>query len=1119
MININILYRRIEKNFEVAESGNAKKVLIEGMNNIEPLQKILLLLRIIKKTKNEKLMEFSTELLNQFFDDFDFCINDEDTNEIKVEKVKLIYVYKTLCYSSEIKNLQFGYADDDEIRNKITSTDLDKAINDLSNNTADINVALHYCRIILWIIEKRNINKQADFIYGIERNNNKRKKDDGYLRGAFLDVDKEGDVCLSWIYFEKMRELLKHKDIMPIQKNKVINAMDFFLKRYSQRDGEGFTLPFGYQNDKTGIERDFIYKLYELDSPLLIAIGLNIMLDNNIRDGYEEEWFKDGNGILNQIQELQGDTAPVLKWVEIFTFFKRLSLLVEGGEWEKFKSVICNVNSLELPTHMYDYYHQIIKLTSYIMIKILLDEQESGISLKELINILNEKNINIFSYPDNARFVYRTEKTSYKNWKYAVNKIVYNNGWGDIEISDYLFKSYSKNDAVYCYMNSPLRILISLEDFIEGLSKNGFDSRTKKEFDLHKLFEDYPIRAKVSILEKESSTEGRLAFSPTEILFKNNIDNYQKYRGKEFSDFKQKRLAFAERDKLRSEMIKTREEFYEYKPFFAPPVTSGEMADLLRDDDIVEVKLDAFVPNKGIYVDKDANRVKIISGPFVSKFMTAYKNMNKDIEFTSKMDNTSEVSMDIAEKNEGEIEEVIVQKIEEVDRRRKIRDEIYPNLVLKYLREIPHMDSFIKWEDYWLKKTGIKDFPVLGVVYVANLDMKWAVTFGIVKTIYELVLSIEENTDEELINAKQDVLKKFLNNLRDYPLENINIYRYILNQKNVSRLFDKGNQNDYSEEEKKQIEEYIQYATHIMNSNKIEDVCKYHIFTNTLIKKIYYIEDALNVEFDKNCFKIRLDDGNSRINNRPILTNYVYLFKYGSGIEKQKKTRPIYKHYDGSNVELPLSKEKGGNGIFGILSYDSSNGELVFQKTEDYSSYMRLFYIDLKKTGFDLSSNKNKTAWRKVDDIVNKINTANIDEMMPSDKKRFVTSFNDFLFKFVEYRNGIEYLNRVILKIKYHPFKNRDSSCFMSMKEIEDLFNEKDIRELQETYDYFIITVQNVLKEGEDIFFKEACKLFYQTHFCQFIEREKFVEAITTEKVTSPMINRYIDEELLGKKW
>ena len=277
------------------------------------------------------------------------------------------------------------------------------------------------------------------------------------------------------------------------------DAKKYFFLLCDNRDFEAasyFLYNFDGSNGFFGIEpKEFINKMYAMPNPAMLALARwyeKISLGNEIN---YDEWY-------DRVVELNHD-EECLKWIKITVLFGHLRSYAVDDDWDSLINELDNVVSCPMfDLDKINYIKQIIKAFAYIVNKMILS---NNCYLKKFIERIEKVNVNSFA---NIKYT--------KTW----------NLLEDVENYDYkeilkeLFKQYDCETATYIYMNSHLKNVIKIEEFVKIIANNMGN-------EIGCVFKDYPLAGYIIGGNKLNAIRNKLYIVPNEIASDVSYNGYK----------------------------------------------------------------------------------------------------------------------------------------------------------------------------------------------------------------------------------------------------------------------------------------------------------------------------------------------------------------------------------------------------------------------------------------------------------------------------------------------------------------------------------------------------------------------------------------------------------------
>lgn len=349
------------------------------------------------------------------------------------------------------------------------------AINKLGDN---IGWKKHYCKIVKSIYSARNydINWINYIEYSLRKNNL------GY------EIDEKS----AREYFDLLCEIEQFQ------------SARFFLDNF-----DGSKPILGLSN------LELVELVYSLPSVELLPYG-KWLYEEKIDANYSYvDWGSD-------VKRLNNDDN-VLKWIDLTVYYNSLMDCVEQGDYKQFEKLLNKADNYT----MYDlekvkYMKQQVKSFAFILNNLIAYKKEEVMGFLKKIEKIN---INEYS---KARYL---EK--WNNLESITEEYNYE------ELLNILFRSYAVQEVVYIFMNSHLKNIIELEEFIKRCADVTGP-------DVSVLFDEYPIWGHIGLGDRLSSVRDKLFLTPINVATKASFADYIELKdtygvsSKELKVFKQK---------------------------------------------------------------------------------------------------------------------------------------------------------------------------------------------------------------------------------------------------------------------------------------------------------------------------------------------------------------------------------------------------------------------------------------------------------------------------------------------------------------------------------------------------------------------------------------------------
>lgn len=685
---------------------------------------------------------------------------------------------------------------------------------------------------------------------------------------------------------------------------------------------------------------------------LTMAKGLIEKYQNN--DYSYDEWCSD-------VLEKNAD-EECKKWIKLTFYYHVLMENVQKEDWDSFDQELCLANTYEMINmDKNKYMKQMVDDFAYVCNNILLKRTDSIIHFLEKIEPIN---INAFS---RASYLSEWNKSDSVREKFDYESIIKE-----------LFCIHSIKDIVYIYMNSHLKSIINIEDFVEKCSDIYGEN-------LKDVFENYPIVGTITLGSRLSSIRDKIFVSPVEISSDVSFSTYRSI-GKEHN------FSSKEAQDYNKRMIRCHQDWYSRNKY---------IAELMRNGDLCTFRIHTYKKNKGILA----------------------------VDF----------QLD---------EEIIKQRSEE-------RNACFPVKVMNWLLSIQSSGSFEEWE---------KSEPIYGIRHIN--DMKFRVNIAL-----QIVYTIEK------LRKNKNELERFIYAITNYPLEEINEFRYISTQKKISFKI------PYNEI-KTVKDNVLKKAEIIMNDISLPEALRKEIFLNTLIRKFYELKLACE-KIGKELYVKTADEPFVMTLKYEEKKDDVYFFST-RGRNNTFFSRCHFLFY--GQPESPLIVN---NKYFVILNdYDINNDcftlqeiDLPKEKTDQWHKFLRKV-IDLKRA----------TSEPELLEIQNDLKKYSIRVKSKSHILQFTHEL-DIIFDKKDY--SIDDCLKILKMIS-------EKNPFIETNEDYSELKEEFASDYIESYEAFLQEYKDNYKNPMGF-----CELFFSSYLKVFVDFEKFVDDISGGKYSKEDIVNY----------
>ena len=474
---------------------------------------------------------YESDFANVYINDFW-----KRNNKIIIKKIQ-VNNEDTFQYMQMLYLCLMYIEDGDTICNEIFSENIYRSMVPVNIEKEDKRgVTIHYARLFVKAIRefdikipwKKSYCRIAMYIY------HARENDELFLNciETYLRKEKFG-------YYIDNEDAKKYFFILC--NNKDFEAASHFLNNFDGSKG------FFEMEPKT-----FINKIYKMSSPALFAFAKWYEeISYNKKINYDE-WY-------DKVVELNHN-EDCLRWIKITRLFGHLKNYAAEDNWELFKKELYNVASCTMfNLNEINYIKQIIKAFAYIVNKMILSNNYYLIEFIKQIEVIN---INSF---ENIKYT--------RTWNLLEDVTNYNYN----EILNKLFEQYNSEEATYIYMNSHLKNIISIEDFVKKSFETAGD-------EIGSIFENYPLAGYIILGNKLSAIRGKFFIVPLGIASNVSYTGYMQTI-KTYSYFSE------ETNNYVKNMITSNEEWYSH---------NKEIAQLIEAKDICTFCINGYDEKNGI---------------------------------------------------------------------------------------------------------------------------------------------------------------------------------------------------------------------------------------------------------------------------------------------------------------------------------------------------------------------------------------------------------------------------------------------------------------------------------------------------------------------------------------
>lgn len=269
-------------------------------------------------------------------------------------------------------------------------------------------------------------------------------------------------------------------------------------------------------------DSELIELIYSLPSAELLAFGKWYYKEKIDPDYTYERWLSD---VIKYNQN-----TDVIEWLTLTVYYHSLQDSLEKDDYSLFESLLLKIDDYTIfDMEKVEYMKQLVECFASIVNTGLLDKK---IDVLKFLHDFEKININEYS---------RTRYLAQWNSLESINE-----DYDYIEIQNILFEKYGLEDAVYIYMNSHLKNIIHLEEFVKRCSEYCGE-------DVSALFSEYPLWGRISNISKVSSVSDKLFLTPvgiaTAVPYSKYVElcNLYGYNSKEAIAF-YKRMIKSDRD-------------------------------------------------------------------------------------------------------------------------------------------------------------------------------------------------------------------------------------------------------------------------------------------------------------------------------------------------------------------------------------------------------------------------------------------------------------------------------------------------------------------------------------------------------------------------------------------
>ena len=448
-------YVRKYKYFKKRFSINEKDEVLIALKMIEDIN-ILGAIGILIHSEEDMINDFLPEFIEQNIDEIE--------NHIKVDSDNIIY-YMQIAY------LCMAGLDEDEciaFAKKIFSGSVYKRVlpEKLEFENHDY-VTRHYVKVFLSAITKfdNNIQWKKHYCKIVKAIFEARDKDTGWLTGVEIGLRKNP------LGYEIENESAK-------------DYFNFLCHYRLYQSAKYFLDNFDGSQSFLGLDSNQLTELvYSLPSAEMAAFGRWYSKEILNPDYTYEDWLRD--------VKKYNQNKDIIEWLELTVYYHELQESLEKDDYQLFESLMSQVDDYKIfDMEKVKYIKQLVECFAAIVNKGLIEEK---IDIVKFLHDIEKININEYS---------RTRYLGLWNSLESINEEYdYNN------IQNVLFEKYSLEDAVYIYMNSHLKNIINLEEFVKRCSEYCGE-------DVSVLFSQYPLWGQISNVSKMSSVRDKLFINP-----------------------------------------------------------------------------------------------------------------------------------------------------------------------------------------------------------------------------------------------------------------------------------------------------------------------------------------------------------------------------------------------------------------------------------------------------------------------------------------------------------------------------------------------------------------------------------------------------------------------------
>ena len=326
-------------------------------------------------------------------------------------------------------------------------------------------------------------------------------------------------------------------------KNGAYESAKIFLDNF-----DGSKMFLGMQPD------ELISMLYRLPAPELLAFGRWYIKRILNREYTSADWLADVVR-YNHDQEC-------IKWTKLTVYYLSLQKALETDDIDGFEKLLeCSDDYEIFDMDRFKYMKQIVESFAFVTNMLLVSYN------KKLIDFLKKiESININEY-SRTKYLYQWNQVDSVTKDYDYN-----------QIEKLLFENYTIEESIYIYMNSHLKSIITIDEFVKLCAE-------KSGEELYELFKGYPLWGQVFPGSKLSSVRDKIFITPIGIA--SNVSHHDFLDVCEaYGPLSKEAHAFKKR------MIRNHQQWYSY---------NKKQAELMKGGDFCTFYIKSYKKNVGIF--------------------------------------------------------------------------------------------------------------------------------------------------------------------------------------------------------------------------------------------------------------------------------------------------------------------------------------------------------------------------------------------------------------------------------------------------------------------------------------------------------------------------------------